>query len=86
MFYLILETEKYMIDNEIQIIISDMLYHTQETLKFLRNQKTEKTNEYLDDIINYTLSTEEDILTIERYIYSLEVKLYEALYCGDINE
>lgn len=86
MFYLILETEKYMIDNEIQIIISDMLYHTQETLKFLRSQKTEKANEYLDDIINYTLSTEEDIQTIERYIYSLEVKLYKALYCGDINE
>lgn len=78
--------EKYMIDNEIQIIISDILYHTQETLKFLKNQKNRKEDEYLNDIIDYTLSTEEDIRIIEHYIYYLEVKLYEALYCGDTNE
>lgn len=78
--------EKYMIDEEIQIIISDILYHTREMLKFLRSKKVEKYNTYLNDLIDYTLSTEEDIQTIEHYIYELEIKLYDALHGDDRNE
>lgn len=78
--------EKYMIDEEIQIIISDILYHTREMLKFLRSKKVGKYNTYLNDLIDYTLSTEEDIQTIEHYIYELEIKLYDALHGDDRNE
>ena len=75
-----------MIDEEIKIIINDMLFHTREMLKFLRNIKTGKNNAYLDDLIDYALCTEEDIQTIEHYIYEIEIKLYDALKGGDFNE
>lgn len=75
-----------MIDEEIKIIINDILFHTREMLKFLRTIKTGQYNAYLDDLINYTLCTEEDIQTIEHYIFELEIKLYDALNGGDINE
>ena len=75
-----------MIDEEVKIIIHDMLWHTREMLKFLRNIKVGKYNAYLDDLINYALCTEEDIQTIEHYIYELEIKLYDALNGGDIIE
>ena len=75
-----------MIDEEIKIIINDMLWHTREMLKFLRNIKVGKYNAYLDDLIDYALCTEEDIQTIEHYIYELEIKLYDALNGGDIIE
>ena len=75
-----------MIDEEIKIIINDMLCHTREMLKFLRNIKVGKYNAYLDDLIDYALCTEEDIQTIEHYIYDLEIKLYDALNGGDIIE
>ena len=78
--------EKYMIDEEIKIIISDILYHTREMLKFLRSKKIGKFNTYLNDLIDYTLSTEEDIQTIEHYIYELEIKLYDVLNGGARNE
>lgn len=74
-----------MIDEEIKIIINDMLFHTREMLKFLRKIKTGQYNAYLDDLIDYTLCTEEDIQTIEHYIFELEVKLYDALNGDDIN-
>lgn len=72
-----------MIDEEIKLIIADMLFHTREMLKFLRSIKTSKYNAYLDDLITYTLCTEEDIQTIEHYIFELEIKLYDTLYGGD---
>lgn len=75
-----------MIDEEIKIIINDMLFYTREMLKFLRNIKTGKYNAYLDDLIDYALCTEEDIQTIEHYIYEIEIKLYDALKGGDFNE
>ena len=75
-----------MIDEEIKIIINDMLWHTREMLKFLKNIKVGKYNAYLDDLIDYALCTEEDIQTIEHYIYELEIKLYDALNGGDIIE
>ena len=75
-----------MIDEEIRIIIHDTLCHTQEMLKFLRSIKTDKYNAYLDDLIDYALSTEEDIQTIEHYIVELEIKLYNILNGGDIIE
>ena len=75
-----------MIDEEIKIIINDMLWHTREMLKFLRNIKVGKYNAYLDDLIDYALCAEEDIQTIEHYIYELEIKLYDALNGGDIIE
>ena len=75
-----------MIDEEIKIIINDMLWHTREMLKFLRNIKVGKYNAYLDDLIDYALCTEEDIQTIEHFIYELEIKLYDALNGGDIIE
>lgn len=68
-----------MIDEEIKIIIADILFHTREMLKFLKSIKTGKYNAYLDDLINYTLCTEEDIQNIEHYIYELEIKLYDLL-------
>lgn len=68
-----------MIDEEIKIIIADILFHTREMLKFLRNIETGKYNAYLDNLIDYALCTEEDIQTIEHYIYELEIKLYDLL-------
>lgn len=75
-----------MIDEEIKIIINDILFHTREMLKFLRSIKTGKYNAYLDDLIDYTICTEEDIQTIEYYIFELEIKLYKALNGGDFDE
>lgn len=72
-----------MIDEEIKIIIHDILCHTREMLKFLKSIKTGKYNSYLDDLINYTLCTEEDIQTIEHYIFELEIKLYNTLNGGE---
>ena len=59
-----------MIDEEIKIIIHDILCHTKEMLKFLKSIKNGKYNAYLDDLIDYTLCTEEDIQTIERILKS----------------
>lgn len=78
-----LEMEKNMIDEEINIIIHDILCHTKEMLKFLKNIRNGKYNPYLDGLIDYALSTEEDIQTIEYYIYELEIKLYNMLNGGD---
>ncbi len=75
-----------MIDEEIKIIINDMLFHTREMLAFLRSIKTGKYNAYLDDLIYYTLCTEEDIQTIEHYILEIEIKLYDVLKGGALNE
>lgn len=75
-----------MIDEEIKIIINDMLFHTREMLKFLRSIKAGKYNAYLDDLIDYTICTEEDIQTIEHYILEIEMKLFDALNGGDFNE
>lgn len=78
--------ELKMIDEDIKIIINDMLCHTREMLRFLKNMKTGKYNAYLDDLIDYALCTEEDIQTIEHYIYEIEIKLYDALNGGDVIE
>lgn len=75
-----------MIDEEIKIIINDMLFHTREMLKFLRSIKAGKYNAYLDDLIDYSICTEEDIQTIEHYILEIEMKLFDALNGGDFNE
>ena len=75
-----------MIDEEIKIIINDMLFHTREMLKFLRSINTGKYSAYLDDLIDYALCTEEDIQTIEHYIYELEIRLYDALHGGEFYE
>ena len=75
-----------MIDEEIKIIIHDILCHTREMLKFLRSIKNGNYNAYLDDLIDYALCTEEDIQTIEHYIFELEIKLYTALNGGDSDE
>lgn len=75
-----------MIDEEIKIIINDILFHTRELLKFLRQIKIGTYNAYLDDLVNYALCTEEDIQVIEHYIFEIEMKLYDALNGGDINE
>ena len=72
-----------MIDEEIKTIIPDMLFHTREMLKFLRSIKTSKYNAYLDDLIDYALCTEEDLQTIEHYIFELEIKLYTLSNGGD---
>ena len=71
-----------MIDEEIKIIIVDILFHTREMLKFLKSIETGKYDSYLDDLIDYALCTEEDIQTIEHYIYELEIKLYD-LFGGE---
>lgn len=68
-----------MIDEDIKIIINDILFHTREMLKFLKSIETGKYDSYLDDLIDYALCTEEDIQTIEHYIYELEIKLYDLL-------
>ena len=76
-----------MIDEEIKIIIHDILCHTREMLKFLKSIKTGKYDAYLESLIDYALCTEEDIQTIEHYIFELEIKLYNALNGGeDIEE
>ena len=75
-----------MIDEEIKIIINDMLFHTREMLKFLISIKTGKYNAYLDDLIDYALCTEEDIQTIEHYIFEIEMKLHDVLKGGNFNE
>lgn len=75
-----------MINEEIKLIIADILFHTREMLIFLRSIKTGKYNAYLEDLIDYALCTEEDIQTIEHYIYEIEIQLYDALNGGDFNE
>ena len=75
-----------MIDEEIKIIIHDILCHTKEMLKFLRSIKNGRYNGYLNDLIDYALSTEENIQTNEHYIVELEIKLYDILNGGDIIE
>lgn len=75
-----------MIDEEIKIIIDDILFHNRKISKFLEKIKTERYDEYLDDLIDYALCTEEDIQTIEHYIFELEVKLYNALNGGEFDE
>ena len=75
-----------MIDEEIKIIIDDILFHNREISKFLRKIKTERYDAYLDDLIDYALCTEENIQIIEHYIFELEVKLYNALNGGEIDE
>ncbi len=71
---------------QVKIIIHDILCHTKEMLKFLRSIRSGRYNAYLDDLIDYALSTEEDIQTIEHYIVELEIKLYNILNGGDIIE
>lgn len=75
-----------MIDEEIKIIINDMLCHTREMIKFLKKIKVGKYSAFLDDLIDYALCTEEDIQTIEHYIYELEIKLYDTLNGGEYRE
>ena len=75
-----------MIDEEIKIIINDMLCHTRKMLKFFKKLKVGKYSAYLDDLIDYALCTEEDIQTIEHYIYELEIKLYDALNVGEYHD
>ena len=75
-----------MIDEEIKIIINDMLCHTRKMLKFFKKLKVGKYSAYLDDLIDYALCTEEDIQTIEHYIYELEIKLYDALNGGEYHD
>ena len=75
-----------MIDEEIQIIINDMLCHTREMIKFLKTLRNGRYSAYLDDLIDFALCTEEDIQTIEHYIYELEIKLYDLLNDGEYFE
>lgn len=75
-----------MIDEEIKIIINDMLCHTREMIKFLKKLKVGKYSAFLDDLIDYALCIEEDIQTIEHYIYELEIKLYDTLNGGEYRE
>ena len=75
-----------MIDEEIKIIINYILCHTKEMINFLKSIKTDKYNAYLDDLIGFVLCTEEDIQTIEHYIYELEIKLYDVLNGGEYRE
>ena len=90
-----------MIDEEIKIIINDILFHTRKMLTFLKNGgqythsvswyimaliKTGKYDPYLDDLIDYALCTEEDIQTIQHYIFEIEIKLYNILKGGASNE
>lgn len=75
-----------MIDEEIKLIIDDTLFHSREMLKFLKNMRNGKYNAYLEDIIDYSLCIEEDIQTIEHYIYELEIKLYNVFNGGEIDE
>ena len=75
-----------MIDEEIKIIINDILFHNREILKFLRKIKKEKYNAYLDDLIDYALCTEEDIQTIEHYIFKLKIELFNASNGGEFHE
>lgn len=74
-----------MINKNIRIILDDMLFHTRELLEYLRSIETSKYDAYLEDLIDYTLCTEEDIHTIQHYIFKLEVQLYN-LNEGDIYE
>ena len=75
-----------MIDEEIKIILADMLFHTRNMIKFLNKLKKDNYDYLLEDLIDYALCNEEDIKTIEHYIYETEIKLYDALYGGDFYE
>ena len=75
-----------MIDDEINMIIHDVIYHSQEMLKFLKKLENGKYNPFLDDLINYALCTKEDMQAIEYYIIEIELKLYDLLNGGDANE
>ena len=75
-----------MIDEEMRIIINDMLCHTREIIKFLKTLRNGRYSAYLDDLIDFALCTEEDIQTIQHYMFELEIKLYDALNGGDFFE
>ena len=75
-----------MIDEEMRIIINDMLCHTREMIKFLKTLGYGRYSTYLDDLIDFALCTEEDIQTIQHYMFELEIKLYDALNGGDFFE
>lgn len=75
-----------MIDEEMRIIINDMLCHTREMIKFLKTLRNGRYSAYLDDLIDFALCTEEDIQTIQHYMFELEIKLYDALNGGDFFE
>lgn len=75
-----------MIDEEIQIILHDILCHTREMIKYLKSIKTGKYNAYLEELIDFAMYTEEDIQTIEDYIFELEIKLYNALNGGEFDD
>lgn len=66
-----------MIDEDIERIINNLIFESNELLKYLRSLETGKYNAYLDDIIFYALGFEEDLQTIQHYVYELEVKLWE---------
>lgn len=69
-----------------RIIINDMLCHTREMIKFLKTLRNGRYSAYLDDLIDFALCTEEDIQTIQHYMFELEIKLYDALNGGDFFE
>ena len=75
-----------MIDEEMRIIINDMICHTREMIKFLKTLRNGRYSAYLDDLIDFALCTEEDIQTIQHYMFELEIKLYDALNGGDFFE
>lgn len=66
-----------MIDEEIEQIINNLIFESNELLKYLRSLETGKYNAYLDDIIFYALGFEEDLQTIQHYVYELEIKLWK---------
>ena len=57
-----------------------------EMAKIFKKLKVGKYSAFLDDLIDYTLCTEEDIQTIEHYIYELEIKLYDTLNGGEYRD
>lgn len=68
-----------MIDEEIKLLLVDLLVYSRELVKFLESLKTAKYNAYLEELTVYAKCLEEDIQTIEHYIYELEIKLYDLL-------
>lgn len=73
-------------DNEIKLIIEDIFFHIDEIFQFLKSLKIGKHDTYIEDLIDYTLCTFEDINTLKVYIQELEIIIYQLKHSEDIYE
>ncbi len=68
-----------MIDEEIELILFDLKFYSNQLSKYLRRQRNSNVNYdfYLDDLLGYVDGIDETISTLRTFILDLEIKLLE---------